>query len=191
MLKHSDYTVSCDALKHYSMFSVTDSQGKPLERTRVDHSRGAIRALHSQLPNGTPVALETDGNGHIPAISGLVLPALGGRHGWIVAEIACLEGQAWEAANVIVRHRHAANWRDKYISRLFERMRRRKGHAVAVGTIGRYLAEATYRVLTRTSPTASPLSRRVGSHRSRSSRAGPCRAWVPGYPRALGAQDGY
>jgi len=33
-----------------------------------------------------------------------------------------------EAANVIVQHRNHPKWRDKHVSRLYERIRRRKGH---------------------------------------------------------------
>jgi hypothetical protein len=62
MLKHSHYKVGCDAHKHYSLFAVFDSLGRSFERTRVDHERGAIRTFLSQLPPGTPVALETVGN---------------------------------------------------------------------------------------------------------------------------------
>lgn len=54
-----------------------------------------------------------------------------------------------EAANVIVRHRHHPNWRENYVSHLYERIKRRKGHSVAVGATARYLAEATYWVLTK------------------------------------------
>jgi len=35
------------------------------------------------------------------------------------------------------------------VSRLCARIRQRKGHAVAIGAVGRYLAESTYWVLTR------------------------------------------
>jgi transposase len=52
-----------------------------------------------------------------------------------------------EAANVIVRHRNYPGWRDKHVSRLYERIRRRKGHAVAVGAIARHLSEAAFWVL--------------------------------------------
>lgn len=49
-----------------------------------------------------------------------------------------------EAADVIVRQRHDPSWRRKYAVQLYERTRRRKGHAAAVGAAARYLAEATY-----------------------------------------------
>ena len=62
MLKQSHYKVGCDAHKHYSLFAVFDRQGKPVKRTRVNHTPGAIRTFLSQLPPGTPVALETVGN---------------------------------------------------------------------------------------------------------------------------------
>lgn len=61
-----------------------------------------------------------------------------------------------EAANVIVAHRHHPNWQGKYVVHLFERTRRRKGHAVAVGAIARYLAESTYWVLKKNEPYREP-----------------------------------
>jgi transposase len=62
MPNQSDYTVGCDAHKHYSLFSILDGQGQVVRRTRVDHQRGAIQGFLSQFPPGTPVALETVGN---------------------------------------------------------------------------------------------------------------------------------
>ncbi len=44
-----------------------------MQRTRIGHVPDAIGVFLSRFPKGTPVALETVGNGHIPAISGLVL----------------------------------------------------------------------------------------------------------------------
>jgi transposase len=68
-----------------------------------------------------------------------------------------------EAANVIVRQRHHPNWRNKYVSHLYERIKHRKGHSVAVGATARYLAdcaasrrEATYWVLTKHEPYKEP-----------------------------------
>ncbi len=69
----SDYTVGCDAHRHFSLFAVLDEKGDLVQRNRVGHAPGAIGAFLAQLPEGTTVALETVGNGHIPAISGLVL----------------------------------------------------------------------------------------------------------------------
>lgn len=65
-----------------------------------------------------------------------------------------------EAANVVVRQRHHRNWRHKYVVHLYERTLRRKGHAVAVGAVARYLAEATYRVLKKGEPYREPVRRR-------------------------------
>jgi len=62
MLRQSHYRVGCDAHKHYSLFAVLDDCGRPVERTRVNHEPGAIRAFLSRFPEGTPVALETVGN---------------------------------------------------------------------------------------------------------------------------------
>ena len=62
MLKHSDYTVGCDAHQHYSFFTVLDALGRAKPRVRVAHPRGAIREFLSQFPPGTPAALETVGN---------------------------------------------------------------------------------------------------------------------------------
>ena len=59
---HPDYTVGCDAHKHYSFFAVLDSQGRLVEEQRVPHHPGALRAYLSRFPDGTPVALETVGN---------------------------------------------------------------------------------------------------------------------------------
>ena len=79
----SDYTVGCDAHKHFSLFAVLDEKGDLVQRTRVGHVPGAIGAFLSQFPEGIPVALETVGNWY-----------------WIVAEI--------EAAGCIPLLAHAA-----------------------------------------------------------------------------------
>jgi len=62
MSNHSHYKVGCDAHKYFSLFAVLDRHGKVVQRTRVNHEPGAIQAFLSQLPPGTPVALETVGN---------------------------------------------------------------------------------------------------------------------------------
>jgi len=55
-------SVGCDAHKHYSQLEVQDSDGQVLNRIRIDHHAGAISSFFSQLPHGTPVALESVGN---------------------------------------------------------------------------------------------------------------------------------
>jgi transposase len=52
-----------------------------------------------------------------------------------------------EAANVVcrIRQRHP----HRHVSRLYERIARRRGHQKAIGAVARHLAEATYWILTR------------------------------------------
>lgn len=70
-------------------------------------------------------------------------------------------GASSEAANVVVRQRNHPRWRVKYVSRLYERVRRRKGHSVAVGAVARYLSEATYWVLKKQEHYREPRPRKV------------------------------
>jgi transposase len=58
----SHYRVGCDAHRRYSQFAVLDQDGQLCEQTRVDHEPGAIQAFLEDMPEGTPVALETVGN---------------------------------------------------------------------------------------------------------------------------------
>lgn len=82
-----------------------------------------------------------------------------------------------EAANVVVRQQHHPNWRNKYVVLLYERTRRRKGHAVAVGAVARYLAEATFWVLKKGEPYREPSPRRPARLKSMvSPRQGQARA---------------
>ena len=74
---------------------------------------------------------------------------------------------------MVVRQRHHSNWSGKYVVRLFERTRQRKGHAVAVGATARYLAEATFWVLKKGEPYREPVDRRPAG---KSSRFRPSRA---------------
>jgi len=76
-----------------------------------------------------------------------------------------------EAANVVVRQRHHPNWQKKYVVVLYERTRQRKGHAVAVGTVARHLAEATYWVLRKGEPYREP-SFKQPARRAQPSRLG-------------------
>ncbi len=52
-----------------------------------------------------------------------------------------------EAANCVALH--ASRKPDRYLSQLYEQLRRRKGHAKAIGAVARHLAEASYYVLNR------------------------------------------
>jgi hypothetical protein len=55
-------SIGCDAHKRYSQFEVQDQQGYVLDRTRVNHTRGAIQQYLADFAQGTPVALEAVGN---------------------------------------------------------------------------------------------------------------------------------
>ena len=54
-----------------------------------------------------------------------------------------------EAANGVARHRNHPSWRLKHVTRLYERIRRRKGHGIAIGAVARHLSEAAFWVLTK------------------------------------------
>src|SRR3990172_9326725 len=310
MSNHSHYKVGCDAHKHYSLFSVLDARGNPIQRTRVNHEPGAIRAFLAQFPPGTPVALETVGNwywivdeieqaqclpllahaaraksmmGHVHKTDKLdaaglatllhlgTLPAVwippgdlrderelprtrmafskvrtmlknrihstlanyalsldtdsdiftakwrpqllqllahlpAETHRCVAQELELLDllqihihqleerilervkitptiqllmsipGPAEILSIVIDRElgsiqrfpapKHLANWRGKYVVRLFERTRQRKGHAVAVGATARYLAEAAFWVLKKGEPYREPVPRRPSGLKS-------------------------
>ncbi len=119
---------------------------------------------------------------HFASYSGLVprVSASGGKvhYGRMVQQSnRYLKWAFIEAANVVVRQRHHANWSGKYVVRLFERTRQRKGHAVAVGATARYLAEATYWVLTKGEPYREPVPRPpAGSKSTASPKQGQARA---------------
>jgi len=59
-----------------------------------------------------------------------------------------------EAANCVTLVRRRLRYR--HIADLYERIRARKGHSVAVGAVARHLAEATYWVLARNEPYREP-----------------------------------
>ncbi len=59
-----------------------------------------------------------------------------------------------EAGNVCARH--ASRWPDRHVSRLYRRIRARKGHQKAVGAVARHLAEATFAVLKHEQPYRDP-----------------------------------
>ncbi|NIS82597.1 MAG: hypothetical protein GTO14_20895 [Anaerolineales bacterium] len=61
-MSHLDYTIGCDAHKHFSLFTVLDGSGNLVQRNRIGHVPGTIRSFLAQFPQGTPVALETVGN---------------------------------------------------------------------------------------------------------------------------------
>jgi transposase len=64
-----------------------------------------------------------------------------------------------EAGNVIARHH--GKWPDRHVSRLYARLKPRKGGAKAVGAVARHLAEATYYVQNSKQPYRDPNLNRV------------------------------
>ena len=60
-----------------------------------------------------------------------------------------------EAAHSVALHR--GTYPSRHVSRLYERIRRRKGHPKAIGAVARHLAEATFHVLTREQPYRDPV----------------------------------
>lgn len=61
-----------------------------------------------------------------------------------------------EAANVVARHRASPSWSSRHVVQLYDRIRRRKGHEIAVGAVARHLAEATYSMLRKEEPYREP-----------------------------------
>lgn len=59
-----------------------------------------------------------------------------------------------EAANAIVIHQHRLG--DRHVVRLYEHVRRYKGHAKAITAVGRHLAEASYWMLRNDEPYREP-----------------------------------
>jgi transposase len=59
-----------------------------------------------------------------------------------------------EAANSVAVHR--GHYPQRHVTRLYERLRARRGHAKAVGAVARHLAEAAWHVLSRNQPYRDP-----------------------------------
>lgn len=66
-----------------------------------------------------------------------------------------------EAANGIARHRK--KWPNRHAVRLYERIRKKKGHAKAVVAVGRHLAEAIYWMLSKNECYKEPNLKNVSS----------------------------
>lgn len=52
-----------------------------------------------------------------------------------------------EAASTVVKHHKKSNWEWRHVSRLYEKVKKKKGHYKAIGAVSRHLAEASYWVL--------------------------------------------
>ena len=57
-----NYTIGCDAHKHYSVFAVLDREGVLKSQKRIEHKPGEIQRYLEKYPMGTRVALESVGN---------------------------------------------------------------------------------------------------------------------------------
>jgi transposase len=98
-------------------------------------------------------------SGHLAAYSGTTprVHACGGkvRYGRIANEVnQYLKWAFVEAANCIVLARRRMGFR--HIPELYERVRSRKGHSVAVVAVARHLAEAAFHVLSKSEPYREP-----------------------------------
>lgn len=68
-----------------------------------------------------------------------------------------------EAANSLVINQRL--YPDRHVTRLYRRIKARKGHQKAIGAVSRHLAEATYWILSKQAPYQEPLSRQQLSTR--------------------------
>jgi len=66
-----------------------------------------------------------------------------------------------EAANVVALNQAKRSWQQRHVSRLYQRIRQKKGHAKAVGAVARHLSEAAYWVLKKREPYKEPTIRPV------------------------------
>lgn len=104
------------------------------------------------------------GPDHLASYSGTTprVAASGGktRYGGLRNDVSqYLKWAFIEAANCICLHRK--RFPSKHVSRLYERLRARKGHGKAIGAVARHLAEATYWVLKKKVPYRDPSGSQV------------------------------
>ncbi|TVQ27437.1 MAG: IS110 family transposase, partial [Spirochaetaceae bacterium] len=63
-----------------------------------------------------------------------------------------------EAANTIMRVRRRLRYR--HVADLYDRVRSRRGHSIAIGAVSRHLAEASWAVLTKKEPYREPVRKK-------------------------------
>jgi len=86
------------------------------------------------------------------------------RHGRVRQDVnRYLKWAFTEAANVVCRNRQRPGWRQRHVSQLYERIKRRRGHPKAIGAVARHLAEATYWMLKKGELYQDPKSKAVSS----------------------------
>src|SRR5512141_1123549 len=66
-----------------------------------------------------------------------------------------------EAANAPAQYRLKPHWQNRHVTHLYERVKLRKGHSVAVGAVARHLAEATFWILSKKEPYCEPIRKQV------------------------------
>jgi transposase len=66
-----------------------------------------------------------------------------------------------EAANAPAQYRMHPRWQRRHVTHLYERVKLRKGHSVAVGAVARHLAEATFWILSKQEPYREPIRPKV------------------------------
>jgi len=101
---------------------------------------------------------------HLASYSGTVprVHASGGkvRYGRLRPDVnRYLKWAFTEAASSVSRQ--AARYPDRHGSRLYIRIKKRKGHAKAIGAVARHLAEATWHVLTKMETYREPTTKRT------------------------------
>lgn len=101
---------------------------------------------------------------HLAAYAGVVptVHASAGHIRYGHMRKACNRYLKWaymEAANAVVRNHKKPHWRTKHVTRLYLRIRARKGHTIAVGAAARHLAQASFWVLTKQEPYKDPASK--------------------------------
>ena len=107
---------------------------------------------------------------HLAAYSGTTprIHASGGKYRYGRAPADTNRYLKWafaEAANVVVKVRRKLKFR--HVSELYERIRVKKGHSVAIGAVSRHLAEAAYWVLTKSEPYREPQKNKAISSTNR------------------------
>ncbi|MFQ5794423.1 MAG: IS110 family transposase [Candidatus Bipolaricaulia bacterium] len=104
--------------------------------------------------------------GHLASYAGTTprVHASGGkvRHGRVRQDVnRYLKWAYVETANAVCRHRNRPGWRQRHVSQLYERIKRRKGHLKAIGAVSRHLAEATYWMLKKEEGYRDPMKTRT------------------------------
>lgn len=66
-----------------------------------------------------------------------------------------------EAANAPAQYGKKPRWQHRHVTHPYERVKRRKGHSVAVGAVARHLAEATFWILNKKEPYREPTHPKV------------------------------